>query len=126
MPNKATPIAVQKHTAMFSNIKYNPLGDTNLQCSQAGFGSYRIHLSISEHREALEHALASGINLIDTSANYGDGGSEQLIGQVLKNLVSTKKIKREALIIVSKAGYIQGENFKESQLRKEKNTPWPD
>jgi aryl-alcohol dehydrogenase-like predicted oxidoreductase len=126
LPDKAIPAAIQKYVTKFPELKFNQLGDTNLQCSQAGFGGYRIHQSVSEHKKALESALMSGINLIDTSANYGDGSSEQLIGQVVKDLIAKKQIKRENVIIISKAGYIQGENFKESQKRKEKKSPWPD
>ena len=39
------------------------------------------------HREALHLALEGGINLIDTSANYGDGDSEALVGEVLTGLI---------------------------------------
>ena len=125
MQNKATSEATKNYAVKFSNLTYNPLGGTNLYCSQAGFGSYRIHNSIPEHKEALEHALLNGINLIDTSANYGDGGSEELIGNVISNLVSKNKLNRESVIIVSKAGYLQGQNFQQSQNRKQENKPWP-
>lgn len=126
MKNKATPDAIQKYVSLYPELKFNQMGDTNLLCSQAGFGSYRVHSSVAGHKEALEHALISGINLIDTSANYSDGNSEQLIGKALKNLTAKKKINRDALIIVSKAGYLQGQNFQESQKRKKKNSLWPD
>ena len=73
--------------------------------SKIGFGAYRISNRSDEHREALTYAIESGCNLIDTSANYTDGESETLIGEVLQNF------KREDFFVVSKAGYIQGQNL---------------
>ncbi|MBD66700.1 MAG: hypothetical protein CME62_15940 [Halobacteriovoraceae bacterium] len=69
-----------------------------------GFGGYRISIKSEQHREALVHALDNGIKLIDTSTNYTDGESEKLIGEVLKN-------QSNKPLVVSKVGYIQGENL---------------
>lgn len=73
---------------------------------QVGFGGYRISIRSSEHREALTLALKLGCPLVDTSANYTDGESEELIGSVLSNHPEFNPI------IVTKAGYIQGNNLK--------------
>lgn len=70
-----------------------------------GFGSYRISIRSKEHRAALEHALAEGCPLIDTSSNYTDGESEELIGSVLAGHPEWRPI------LVTKAGYIQGKNL---------------
>lgn len=69
-----------------------------------GFGGYRIAAGNDDHEEALRFALESGCSLVDTSANYTDGRSEQLIGGVVKSY--DKKP-----IIVSKGGYVQGNNL---------------
>lgn len=88
--------------------------------SPIGFGSYRIDISIREHYDALVKALTGGINLIDTSANYSDGGSEMLIGKVINDLISENRIKREEITLVTKGGYIQGKNYKHAEkLRQE-------
>lgn len=71
--------------------------------SKIGFGSYRIADGNFQHEQALRYALDSGVTLIDTSTNYTGGLSETLIGKVIANY------DREALTIVSKFGYIQGE-----------------
>jgi aryl-alcohol dehydrogenase-like predicted oxidoreductase len=71
-----------------------------------GFGSYRVSVRSKEHREALTHALEAGCKLIDTSANYTNGDSEELIGSVLADNPQYKPL------IVTKAGYIQGKNLK--------------
>lgn len=70
-----------------------------------GFGSYRISVKSSEHKAALIKALSLGCTLIDTSANYTNGESEILIGEVLQEHPEFKPI------ITTKAGYIQGKNL---------------
>lgn len=72
---------------------------------QVGFGSYRVSIRSQEHRQSLIAALAAGCSLIDTSANYTNGESEELIGSVLSEHPEFKPI------LVTKAGYIQGKNL---------------
>jgi aryl-alcohol dehydrogenase-like predicted oxidoreductase len=94
--------------------------------SQVGFGCYRVAAGSIVHAQALEAALTQGINLIDTSANYGDGGSETLVGEVLERLIAAGRLRRQALIVVSKAGYIQGSNYALSRQRGEEGRPFAD
>ena len=91
-----------------------PLGDTGLQCHPLGFGCYRIDDDQPAHAEALAAYLERGGNLIDTSANYLDGGSELLVGRVLRDC------SRDRVIVVTKGGYIQGSNLK---LARERDFP---
>lgn len=86
------------------------LGRTALSVTPIGFGGYRIHPNEPEHRQALLEALRSGCNLIDTSANYTAGGSETLIGQVLAELFGAGELKREDVVVVTKAGYVPNSN----------------
>jgi len=72
-----------------------------------GFGGYRISVNSKVHEQALTHALKNGINLIDTSSNYGNGESEMLIGKVLAENPEFSPF------LITKAGYIQGDNLKE-------------
>jgi len=99
-------------------VSYVPLGSTGLMASQAGFGGYRITSGMNQHAEALTAAIRSGINLIDTSANYADGGSETLVGQVLEDLTARGDVQRRQLIVISKVGYLQGKNLTLSRQRK--------
>jgi len=85
------------------------LGKTGLHVSGVGFGTYRIHEAVSEHADALHLALSSGINLIDTSSNYTNGGSERLVGQILKSF------NRQEIVVVGKGGYLQGQLYHESK-----------
>jgi len=110
----------------FSKVRYKKLGKTNYQTSICGFGSYRVDFRISNHEEAMKYALLNGINLIDTSSNYSDGGSEILVGNVINNLIKSNEFQRDEFIIVSKAGYIQGRNLQLAQDLEKNNTPFSD
>ncbi len=123
--------ATTEATAVFADRSNTPpgfcsLGRTGLKASRAGFGGYRVGAGVVRHQEALTAALRSGINLIDTSANYADGGSESLVGQVLQDLTAAGEVDRQQAIIISKVGYLQGENFALSQHRKSEGRPFQD
>jgi hypothetical protein len=107
---------VREKNLAFSQT-YKQLGKTGLICSAVGFGSYRVDLRVAEHHTALAKAIRLGVNLIDTSANYADGNSERLIGSVLAKMIEAGEISREEIIIISKGGYIQGENFERISKR---------
>lgn len=98
---------------------YRLLGKTRLTVSKVGFGTYRCHQNNEVHFQALQSAIRKGCNVIDTSANYADGFAESLIGDVLNQEIVWGNLRREELMLVSKVGYIQGENMKIA-LRKEK------
>lgn len=85
-------------------------GSTGWQVSRLGMGTYRMQRESKEHYDALREALISGTNVIDTSANYMDGEAESLIGDVLRDLIAAGRIQRSDVVIVTKAGYIQGRN----------------
>jgi len=64
-------------------------GRTGRKVSEIGFGAWAIgaawgEVNDNEARAALHAALDNGITFIDTADVYGDGHSEQLIAQVLK------------------------------------------
>ncbi len=124
IPGKSTPDGTQTYATQFPHLTYRSLN--GWQVSEAGFGCYRIDPEIDRHREALTHALRSGINLIDTSSNYADGGSEELVGQVLGSLINEGALTREQVIVISKGGYLQGQNYELSQQRKAEGRPFPD
>lgn len=126
MSNTATAQATRDHLAAHASLASNLLGSTGLTVSQAGFGCYRIEPQVPEHGQALRQALLSGVNLIDTSSNYGDGGSETLVGRVLAELRQEDALSREQVVVVTKAGYLQGANYAESQERKKQGKPWPE
>jgi aryl-alcohol dehydrogenase-like predicted oxidoreductase len=102
------------------------LGRTELEVSRVGFGCYRITEEDPVHRESLIQALENGCNLIDTSANYWLGASERLVGQVLSERIHDGKLKRDEIVVVTKAGYLQGENFTRAKQREAEGRPFPE
>lgn len=102
------------------------LGKTGLRAAKIGYGAYRARADIQEHRQTLADALAAGCNLIDTSTNYSDGLSERLIGETLTTLIQHEKIERSETIIVSKAGYVQGSNYKRARQAEADGAPYPE
>lgn len=97
-----------------------------MSISKIGFGSYRIDDRVEEHYTSLRKAVTSGITVIDTSANYSDGRSEILVGNVISDLISENKIKREDVTLVTKGGYMQGQNYKFALKKKQQGTPFND
>jgi aryl-alcohol dehydrogenase-like predicted oxidoreductase len=88
-----------------------PLGNTGITVSGVGFGGWGIggrtpgSTSYGDTDDgvslaALRHAIDSGINFIDTAPAYGDGRSEELIGQAIK------EFSRDRLVLASKAGVV--------------------
>lgn len=73
--------------------------------SKIGIGTYRMSTNNSEDIKVIKYAIESGINIIDTASNYNFGKSELLVGQ------SVNKQARDSVFIISKAGYIQGEDI---------------
>jgi len=125
IPGKATVAGTQQYTRRFSPLPYVPFGQPQWYVSQAGFGGYRIDRDNGTHEQALRFALQNGINLADTSSNYTDGNSERLIGRVLVELVDRGKLQRDEVVIVSKAGYLQGFNYALAEQRKQEGRPFP-
>ena len=119
LSGKATREGTQALAERCGAERYRRLGRSGLWVSQAGFGSYRVDAAVAAHKEALRAALQSGINLIDTSANYADGGSERLIGEVLTELVQAGSVRREEVVLVSKVGYLQNSNLRLRQERRQ-------
>ena len=118
LPGRATPEATahQPHR----------LGKTELGCSRLGFGCYRLNLENPNHREALELALAAGVNVVDTSTNYTGGESESLVGAVMADMIGAGTLKREQLVVVSKLGYCQGPALDRAIELEESGNPYPD
>jgi aryl-alcohol dehydrogenase-like predicted oxidoreductase len=88
--------------------------------SRLGFGGYRVDDESPDYRVALEAALEGGINLLDTSSNYTEGGSERLIGGVLR----LQPELRPQVVVVSKAGYLQGTNLDRARAREQLGHPY--
>lgn len=90
-------------------MKYRKLGKTGLEVSEIGFGTWAIggltpgqtsygHTDDTVSLDALREAFALGINFFDTANIYGNGHSEELLGQAFQR-------DRSEVIIASKCGF---------------------
>jgi aryl-alcohol dehydrogenase-like predicted oxidoreductase len=122
----ATPDATQQLAGDFSDCSYNLLKRTGLWISSVGFGCYRVNAGVAAHYKALEKALRDGINVVDTSANYADGGSEKLVGQVIGSLIDDGSLTRSQVVVISKGGYLQGRNLARYRQRVDAGRPFLD
>ncbi|HUV14558.1 MAG TPA: aldo/keto reductase [Acidobacteriota bacterium] len=71
-------------------MKYRTLGRTGLKISEIGFGAWGIGAVMwkgakdDESLQALNTAIDEGVNFLDTALVYGNGHSEQLVGEVVR------------------------------------------
>ena len=91
-------------------MQYRRLGRTGLLVSEIGFGTWGLGgrtagatsygpTDDAVSRQALEAALDNGINFFDTSNVYGNGHSEELLGEAFRR-------RRDEIVIATKAGWI--------------------
>ncbi len=89
---------------------YTEAGKTGLGVSRLGYGGYRITIDQPSHIQSLRRALGTGTNVVDTAANFTNGKSERLVGEVLGDMVHHGSLYREEIVIISKAGYLEGDS----------------
>ena len=106
-------------------MKYRMLGDSGIEVSEIGFGTWGIGGTHSgavgygptrdaDSIAALHAALEEGVTFYDTAALYGYGHSERLLGQAFKN-------NRDSVVIATKAGFLNFEgdqDFSPTGVRK--------
>jgi hypothetical protein len=135
LPGSASPEGTARYAARIVSQSrhdgrmehgYGRFGNSALTTSRLGFGTYRVDTREPEYRDALKKALREGVNLIDTSTNYMDGDSERLVGSVLRELIKSGELTRNEVIVVSKIGYVQGQNLKQAETREQAERPYPD
>ncbi len=83
-------------------MQYRELGRTGWRVSEVSFGAWAIggawgEVSDQDAIAALHTAIDQGVNFIDTADVYGDGRSERLIAQVIKD-------RSETVYVATKAG----------------------
>jgi aryl-alcohol dehydrogenase-like predicted oxidoreductase len=71
-------------------MNYRTLGKTGFNVSEIGYGAWGIGKGAwigatdDESLKALQRAIDLGLNFIDTALVYGDGHSENLVGQIVR------------------------------------------
>ena len=105
-------------------MRYRPLGSSSIQVSVVGFGAWGIGgrtpgatsygaTDDAVSRRALDEAFDRGITFYDTASVYGDGHSEELIGECFDG-------RRHEIVIATKAGItssFRGYDFSAPALR---------
>jgi aryl-alcohol dehydrogenase-like predicted oxidoreductase len=76
-------------------MRYRKLGRTGIEVSEIGYGAWGIGgaqwggADDDESLQALHSAIDLGLNFIDTALAYGDGRSERLVGEVVRERQET-------------------------------------
>lgn len=84
-------------------------GPAELWFSSLGLGTYLGEPDIASdqlYTQAIETALRSGINVLDSAINYRHQRSERNIGAALKSRLDAGELKRDEIIVCTKAGYL--------------------
>ena len=85
------------------------LGESGLKVSRIGLGcvTFGREIDRSTAMDIMDHALASGINLFDTAAVYGNGASEKLIGEWL----TTRNCRDQIVVATKVSGTLSREHI---------------
>src|SRR4051812_8453719 len=86
-------------------MQYKTLKKTDIKISTIGLGTNAVgghnlfkNLSEEDGKNFVREAMNQGITFIDTADGYGKGRSEELIGEVLK------EVSREEYVLATKGG----------------------
>ena len=86
-------------------MELRSLGNSGLDCSVIGFGTWEMgttqygEIDVKEATEAVNYALDNGITLFDTAEGYGPGHSEKILGKALGE-------RRKEVVLVTKVGLV--------------------
>jgi aryl-alcohol dehydrogenase-like predicted oxidoreductase len=108
--NHATPESTERYVGRLAARAANHhfRRQQGLMLSSIGIGTYLGNADEAtdlSYANAIVSAVRSGVNVIDTAANYRFQRSERAIGQALKTLTN-EGYSREELVICTKGGYL--------------------
>ncbi len=86
-----------------------PISHDGVLVSSIGLGSYLGECDEADdirYADTAHHALATGINLLDTAINYRCQRSERAFGKALSRAVRMETASRDEIVICTKGGYI--------------------
>jgi aryl-alcohol dehydrogenase-like predicted oxidoreductase len=90
----------------------NVPGAGALTLSSLGLGTYLGEADAAgdaAYTEAIGAAVRSGINVLDTAINYRHQRSEKNIGAALEPLIAAGELRRDEVLVCTKAGYLSFE-----------------
>jgi aryl-alcohol dehydrogenase-like predicted oxidoreductase len=76
-------------------MRYRTFGRTGWKVSEIGFGAWQLggdwgKIDDAQSIDTLHYAFDNGLNFVDTAELYGNGHSEDVIGQALKSWKGSK------------------------------------
>jgi myo-inositol catabolism protein IolS len=89
-------------------LEYTRLGRSDLKASVIGWGTGFRRGITKDSSKVIEAAIDLGITLIDTAEIYGDGLSEKIVGEIIKE-------RREQVVLVTK---VSGDNLRYDEVLK--------
>lgn len=125
MPGYATAEGTERYYRRSQYDEYNeynvssdhfktPL-KSDIKVTSLGYGTYTGEADdITDFHmyDAIKQSvLTGGMNNIDTAPNYRYMKSERTVGKILTTLHSKYGVKRDELIVASKAGYVPEDGF---------------
>jgi aryl-alcohol dehydrogenase-like predicted oxidoreductase len=117
LPGRATPegtahyrerLPQLRDAGHFRHPEHAP-GPAELWMSSIGAGTYlgeHDDATDLEYTAAIAAALRSGINVLDTAINYRHQRSERNVGAALRQVIDSGAVKRNEVIVCTKAGYL--------------------
>lgn len=117
IPGRATAEGTGRYRERFPNLREaghfrrpEPVpGAGEWWLSSVGLGTYLgepDESADSAYTEAIEAGVRAGINVLDTAINYRHQRSERNIGLALQQLIDAGEIKRDEIVVCTKAGYL--------------------
>ena len=116
IPGSATPEGTSRYAGRFPQLRdaghfrrparVPEAGE--LHFSSLGLGTYLGEpddAADQRYTEAIEEALRSGINLLDSAINYRHQRSERNIGAALRHMLDAG-VQRDEIVVCTKAGYL--------------------
>jgi aryl-alcohol dehydrogenase-like predicted oxidoreductase len=97
-----------RHAARFARDFYRT-GPLGLALSSIGVGTYLGDDTDADdvaYADAVRHAIASGVNVIDTAINYRCQRSERAVGRALHGALLAGEASRDEIVVCTKGGYV--------------------
>src|SRR5688572_101628 len=111
-PRQATPDGTARYRARHVEHlarDFYRAGPFGISLSSIGIGTYLgddTDADDAAYADAVRHAIAAGINVIDSAINYRCQRSERAIGRALSSALVAGDMVRDELVVCTKGGYV--------------------
>ncbi len=116
-PTHATPNGTARyrarHAPQFARDFFRA-GPRGQSVSSIGIGTYLgddTEADDQAYTSAVRHAVAHGINVIDSAINYRCQRSERAVGRALSSVLVAGEVARDEIVVCTKGGYIPLDDY---------------